>query len=119
MIRYFNEGIYFCEYLEDGLTHGGNVLYAKNPKQWAMAIRQDYDFGLMNTYNTSIQIYIYYLYERTHITIREMADNLKLPFYLLLTAVAVQKVVDMTRFVLHKKNTVLRTAKTEMKNCNW
>lgn len=119
MIRYFNEGIYFCEYLEGGLSHGGNVLYAKNPKQWAMAIRQDYDFEVMNAYNTSIQIYIYYLYERAHITIREMAKNLNMPIFLFWVAVAVQKIVDITRFILHKKKTVLGTAKKDMENCNW
>ncbi len=101
------------------IAHDGYVLYAKNPKQWAMAIRQDYDFGVMNAYNTSIQIYIYYLYERAHITIREMADNLNMPVFLFWVAVVVQKVVDTTRFFLHKKNTVLGTAKKDMGNCNW
>lgn len=119
VVRYFNEGIYFCEYLEDGLTHGGNVLYAKNPKQWAMAIRQDYNFGVMNAYNTSIQIYIYYLYEKGHITVKEMAENMKISVLLFRAAVAVQKVVDLVRFVLHQKETVAINAKKEMEKCDW
>ena len=76
LVRYFNEGIYFCEYLEDGLTHGGNCLYALNPNQWAMAIHQDYEFGGTSFYNTTIQIFIYYLYEKGKISNKEMYSNL-------------------------------------------
>lgn len=115
LIRYFNQGIYFCEYLEDGLTHGGNVLYANNPKQWAMAIRQDYDFGVMNVYNTSIQIYIYYLYEKQCITVREMSENLKISIFFIRISILVQKMIDVVRYILHKKITVARMAKKEMK----
>lgn len=115
LIRYFNEGIYFCEYLEDGLSHGGNMLYAKNPKQWAMAIRQDYDFGVMNTYNTSIQVYIYYLYEKEYMTVQQMADNLQISTFLFRSSVLLQKIVDIMRYILHKKNTISKTAKMDMK----
>ena len=114
LIRYFNEGIYFCEYLEDGLSHSGNVLYSKNPKQWAMAIRQDYDLGIMNAYNTSIQVYIYYLYEKGTLTARDMVDNLGISVFLLCGSVVLQTLMDTMRYILHKKNTVYRTAKIDM-----
>ncbi|RJV24882.1 glycosyltransferase family 2 protein [Coprococcus sp. AF18-48] len=114
LIRYFNEGIYFCEYLEDGLSHSGNLLYAKNPKQWAMAIRQDYNFGVMNAYNTSIQVYIYYLYEKGNMTIRQMVDNLEISFFAFYLSIVLQKIMDVIRYILHKKNTVSRTAKIDM-----
>ena len=114
LIRYFNEGIYFCEYLEDGLSHSGNLLYAKNPKQWAMAIRQDYDLGIMNKYNTSIQIYIYYLYEKKTMTLHQMADNLQISIFVLYMSIISQKIMDSLRYILHKKNTVSRTAKIDM-----
>ncbi|QUO31252.1 glycosyltransferase family 2 protein [Faecalicatena sp. Marseille-Q4148] len=114
LIRYFNEGIYFCEYLEDGLSHGGNLLYAENPKQWAMAIRQDYDFGVMNAYNTSIQVYIYYLYEKGTITVRHMADNLGMSVFVLYGSIVLQKIMDTMRYILHKKNTISRTTKIDM-----
>lgn len=118
-IRYFNEGIYYCEYLEDGLTHGGNVLYAKNPKQWAMAIYQDYDYGLKNFYNTTIQVYIYYLYEKGHISIKEMSDNLKISLVKVSYAIISQKIIDMIRFIVHKKTTLAHTVQLDVKKNNW
>lgn len=118
-VRYFNEGIYYCEYLEDGLTHGGNVLYAKNPIQWAMAIKQDYDYGLMNKYNTSIQFYIYYLYEKNHISMIQMKNNLNISLLTLCGAIILQKSIDIIRFVFNNKTTIFRTAKMDMKKSYW
>lgn len=37
-IRWFNSKIYYCEYLEDGLTKGGYKLYANNLMGCAMAL---------------------------------------------------------------------------------
>lgn len=37
-IRYYDEKIYVCEYLEDGLTKGGNRLYYHNLMGCAMAL---------------------------------------------------------------------------------
>lgn len=119
LIRYFNEGIYYCEYLDDGLTHAGNVLYAKNPKQWAMAIRQDYDVGVMSAYNTTIQFYIYYLYEKGHISFGDMAKNLNISAFVLAGAVLLQKTLDVIRYALNHKNTVKRTAKLDMLKFDW
>ncbi len=118
-VRYFNEGIYYCEYLDDGLTHGGNILYAKNPIQWAMAIRQDYEYGLMNRYNTSIQLYIYYLYEKKHISVKKMVKNLKISLPTFCGVIILQKVVDIVRFIFHNKTTVSRTAKIDMLENHW
>lgn len=118
-IRYFNEEIYYCEYLEDGLTHGGNILYAKNPKQWAMAISQDYEYGIKNFYNTAIQIYIYYLYEKKYISMREMSRNLNISRIIFYNIIISQKMVDIIRFMLHKKITLSRTVEEDMKNNDW
>lgn len=40
-IRYFNEVIYYCEYLEDGLTKNGQEVYKNNPQGIALIIHQD------------------------------------------------------------------------------
>lgn len=47
-LRYFNEIIYFCDYLEDGLTYAGKELFIKNPQGWGYYIRQDIDYGLIS-----------------------------------------------------------------------
>jgi glycosyltransferase involved in cell wall biosynthesis len=44
-LRYFNEIIYLCEYLEDGLTHQGLDLYYKNPQGYGCYLRQCRDAG--------------------------------------------------------------------------
>ena len=115
LVRYFNEGIYFCEYLEDGLTHGGNCLYARNPKQWAMAIHQDYAFGGTSFYNTTIQVYIYYLYEKGRISKKEMYNNLQFPAIYFYLSIILQKSVDVIRYLFHHRTTVQRTAKEDMR----
>ncbi len=115
-IRYFNEGIYFCDYLEDGLTHEGYHLYARNPKQWAAAIHQDYDFGVADFYNTTIQIYIYYLYEKGLISKKDMIKNLGFSSVHFYFSVYLQKIIDAVRFILHKKVTVKGTAENDIGN---
>ncbi len=111
-MRYFNQGIYFCEYLEDGLTHGGNRLYANNPKQWGMAIALDYEVGAMNWFNTTTQYYIYYLWEKDRLDKKEIAHNLSVSVAGLNFAITMQRCMDVFRNMLHKgvtvKNNVMR-----------
>lgn len=119
LIRYFNEGIYFCEYLDDGLSRSGNICYAQNPKQWAMAIYQDYAYGRTNFYSTTIQIYIYYLYEKNYISCVEMYENLNLTPLYFYFSISIQKIIDIIRYIVRGKITVKRTAEAEMKNRRW
>ena len=114
LIRFFNHNVYYCEYLEDGLTHGGYVLYAKNPKQWALAIHQDYQFGLMNWYHTSIQIYIYYLYKKRTLDVKTMAKYLQCQPIVVRGAVALQKNIDIARWILHRKVTIKSNVEAEL-----
>lgn len=44
-LRFFNEIIYICEYLPDGLTNAGFSLYAANPQGWGAYIQQEIAFG--------------------------------------------------------------------------
>lgn len=105
-VRYFNEGIYFCEYLEDGLTHKGNLLYANNPKQWALAIHQDYQYQDMNWYNTSIQIFIYYLHEREKIGLNTIVKYLDFPKLSIIMAILLQEIMEIFRFIIGKGKTI-------------
>ncbi len=114
LIRYFNEGIYYCEYLEDGLTSGGNCLYARNPVQWAMAIYQDYKFGGKNFYNTSIQIFIFYLYEKGRLRSGDMIRLLGFSKVSFWYSVLSQQFVDIGRYILHGKKTIQKTAREDI-----
>ena len=44
-LRFFNEIVYICDYLPDGLTSQGNSLFEKNPKGWGTYLYQRGLFG--------------------------------------------------------------------------
>ncbi|MBR1676347.1 MAG: glycosyltransferase family 2 protein [Clostridia bacterium] len=44
-LRFFNEIIYICDYLPDGLTAHSNSLFDKSPKGWGLYIYQSGVFG--------------------------------------------------------------------------
>ena len=113
-IRYFNEAIYFCEYLEDGLTHGGNMLYARNPKQWGLFIHRNYEYGKEDLFHVMLKIYTYYLFEKSlGMGISEMAENLHFSVPFVYTSIAVQYISDLLRWVLHNKVTVRASVEKE------
>ncbi len=105
-IWWFNKPIQYCEYIEDGLTVQENLLYAKNPKQWGLAIKQDYNCKATNLYNTTIQVYIYYIYTKQNLKIKDMAKNLEFSKFKVRLFINLQRFMDCFRFVLHKKHTV-------------
>ena len=89
--RFFNKSICICEYLNDGLTHQGWGLYAKNPKQWGLSIGQNYLFGKHSWYSVSVQLYIYHLYLRKKYSISQLSQmtglsKLQIRFSILLQA---------------------------------
>ena len=73
-IRYFNEIIYFCEYLEDGLTEQGLALYYKNPQGYGCYLRQARKAG---KFEKKIQAYFdtaCYQNWKNQMNIKEIAD---------------------------------------------
>ncbi len=61
--RFFNDTIYYCDYLEDGLTHNYDKVYRENPKSYGLYIYQSIRFGKL----TENQIrYEYRKYMQTH-----------------------------------------------------
>ena len=60
MIRYYDEKIYVCEYLNDGLTKGGNKLYYKNLMGTAMAfnIKLKHTTSLLRRYKLIREILV-------------------------------------------------------------
>lgn len=64
-------------------------------------------------------MYIYYLYEKGHISIKEMSDNLKISLVKVSYAIISQKIIDMIRFIVHKKTTLAHTVQLDVKKNNW
>ncbi len=102
LYRFFNDNICICEYLEDGLTHQAWALYARNPRQWGLSIGQNYLFGKHSWYSVSVQLYIYYLHERKHYSIGDLAKMTKLSKAQIRISIGLQSVLDVFRGLMGK-----------------
>lgn len=102
-LRFFNENVYQCEYLDDGLTSQGLKLYASNPIQWAKSIVQDRKFGKVQGNALSIQYYKYYLWEKDRFTRREMAVLLEMSRLNLAATIIFQRTCDTLRGLLGQR----------------
>ncbi|MEE1055890.1 MAG: glycosyltransferase family A protein [Acutalibacteraceae bacterium] len=61
-IRWTNEDIYICEYLDDGLTSKGREIYINSPLGYALYVKQIAKFKKMNT-REKINYYYYFYYD--------------------------------------------------------
>lgn len=75
--RYFNEITYFCEYLDDGLTAQGMDLFVRNPKGWALFIKQSIEYGTAVSGNRWDCYLPYYSKLRDKIGFKEISENLE------------------------------------------
>ncbi len=117
-IRYFNKPVQYCEYLDDGLTAGGYSMYAKYPKQWGLAIWQDYHYGekgFKGWYHNTMQVYVFYLYMKKNLPLKEIAKCLKTTGFRLRFEVFIQSFMDCIRWIVKRGGTMKRSAKQEMK----
>lgn len=82
-IRWFNEIIYICDYLEDGLTKSMSRIELENPKALALSMKLDsMHYNMSN--KKKIQLWFdYYILMRNKISINEMAENLQISNLLL------------------------------------
>lgn len=86
-VRWFNHIIYISDYLNDGLTKRGDLLYSNNPKGTAYIFKQQikmYNYNLkerMSTYNA------YYNLVKINIDMKEAAKNLDIRKSTLLVAI--------------------------------
>ena len=73
-LRYFNDVIYLCEYLEDGLTRQGLELYYKNPQGYGYYLRQSRKAG---KFEKNVQLYFdveCYLHWKNQIELQKIAE---------------------------------------------
>ncbi|MFD1773451.1 glycosyltransferase family 2 protein [Paenibacillus rhizophilus] len=85
-IRWFNQTIYICDYLEDGLTHNMKRIFSENPQGTALYIKQqikhyEYDLrGRLSNYN------LYYDFVGGRTGLRQAARYLEIHPLTLFTA---------------------------------
>lgn len=106
-LRFFNQNIYCCDYLEDGLTKQGWQLYANNPQQWGLSIYQDRLFGKNNFWEDSIQTYRFFLWEKNKMTMQRIAFLLHVSLPTLYMKILIQHGANLVRKILRK--TLLKT----------
>lgn len=77
-MRYFNQIIYICDYLPDGLSAKYDKLLIENPKGYGLYLNQEISYGILNGLLKWQKILNYYYNERDHLSIIGMAKNLKM-----------------------------------------
>lgn len=103
-IRWFNQIIYICDYLEDGLTSNMKEIFAKNPKGTAHYIKQQIKFyqhdlrGRMSNYN------LYYEHVKSKVGIKEAAKYLEITPLTLLIAIVI---VGMKKLIFQKPSSII------------
>lgn len=72
-IRFFNEIIYICDYLDDGLTKQGREIFVNNPNGYAHYIKQQIQFKNLSIKQRWLTYYNFYLDMKIKYTKKEIA----------------------------------------------
>lgn len=72
-IRFFNEIIYICDYLDDGLTKQGREIFVNNPNGYAHYIKQQIQFKNLSIKHRWLTYYNFYLDMKVKYTKKEIA----------------------------------------------
>lgn len=100
-IRWFNEVIYICDYLGDGLTQAGMNNFIKNPKGYALWIHQENLFYNRNLKQRIYSWLSYYIDLEKYYSTAEIASFLKIKKINLYVIVLLWK---MKRMIFRNEN---------------
>jgi glycosyltransferase involved in cell wall biosynthesis len=91
-IRWFNQIIYICNYLDDGLTKAGTNIFLKNPKGLGLSLKQQILHNRLSL-KGRMQLWCgYYLLFRNKLSIVEISKHLGINRFVLLLTVWAWKV---------------------------
>lgn len=96
-IRWYNESIYVCDYLEDGLTSKGNKLYENNPKGYLIYIRNMVNYTNINLLNKFRLYCSYYDAVKNHKNFKDISIDLEISLLTLKIALFSKKVRCMLK----------------------
>ncbi|MPQ42304.1 glycosyltransferase family 2 protein [Clostridium tarantellae] len=86
-LRWFNEIIYICNYLEDGLTSNVKNLFINNPKGYAYMIKQNIKHN-KKRFQFRVYAYLnYFLQMENKISLEKMAINLEINKFFLIVII--------------------------------
>lgn len=77
-LRYFNEIVYFCEYLEGGLTSQGKKKFESTPKGYGLFVSQLIEYGKLRKLKKWNTVLEYYYLFKDKIPFSEIAENLNM-----------------------------------------
>ncbi len=93
-IRWFNEVIYICDYLDDGLTKQGMKLYKNNPIGYLLFVRNVINYENPSIRNRLENYYGYYDAVKDKLSLKEIADNLLISTITLKFTIMVKNIRD-------------------------
>lgn len=76
LLRFFNEVVYLCDYLPDGLSAQEHELFRRNPVGHGYFLAQSVAFGILTGLRKWNQFYSYYRQHRTTISLARISHNL-------------------------------------------
>lgn len=77
-LRYFNKIVYYCKYLDDGLTKRGDEKYKTIPKGYGLYIYQLIKYKRINKLNKWKKVFNYYRMFHENLSNIQMARNLNM-----------------------------------------
>ncbi len=77
-LRFFNDIIYICDYLPDGLSVNASSHFVNSPKGLALNLTQSVDYGIFRGIDKWNEIYSYYGSFRGKLPVSEIANNLNM-----------------------------------------
>ena len=77
-LRFFNDIVYICDYLPDGLTSQGNELFNKNPRGYALYLYQSAMYGKIKGFNKWNQFADFFYAHRKDFSLGEICKMLHL-----------------------------------------
>lgn len=77
-LRWYNKKLYYCEYLEDGLTNQGNDCFIRNPRGWARRITDAESYKFWTRERVDSEKFFFYEMMYDNFTEDEMCELLHL-----------------------------------------
>lgn len=96
-LRWFNEIIYICNYLEDGLTNSVRNLFINNPKGYALDIKTQIKFRNIKGKDKWAIWVSYYDMVKEKKSLNEMAENLEINQFSLIFLVILWRIKDLIK----------------------
>ncbi len=97
LIRWFNDKLYICEYLEGGLTDTREKLFSKNPKGYLLYINELVEYGTLTFKQKMGHYSLYRKCRKNFETITQTANDLKTNPLLLWFAYLYRIFIDFVR----------------------